>query len=71
MFVQIKGYRKDAIISSSSGLGRTFAHVSPTLRIDYIMTDRVFEVLQCKRFFLPYSDHYPLVADMRLTQPDE
>lgn len=70
-YFQIKGDRKDAFIRSSSGLGRTFAHVSPTLRIDYIMADRAFEILQCKRFFLPYSDHYPVVADLRLTKPGE
>lgn len=68
-YFQIKGDRKDAFIRSSSGLGRTFAHVSPTLRIDYIMADRAFEILQCKRFRLPYSDHYPVVADIRLTEP--
>lgn len=67
-YFQIRGDRKDAFIKSSSGLGRTFAHVSPTLRIDYIMTDRAFEILQCKRFKLPYSDHYPVVADIRLTK---
>ena len=67
-YFQIRGDRKDAFIKSSSGLGRTFAHVSPTLRIDYIMTDRAFEILQCKRFKLPYSDHYPVVADIRLTE---
>jgi endonuclease/exonuclease/phosphatase family metal-dependent hydrolase len=65
-YFQIKGNRKDAFIRSSSGLGRTFAHVSPTLRIDYIMTDKVFEILQCKRFRLEYSDHYPVVADIKL-----
>lgn len=70
-YFQIKGNRKDAFIRSSSGLGRTFAHISPTLRIDYIMTDRIFEILQCKRFRLPYSDHYPVVADIKLPEPDK
>jgi endonuclease/exonuclease/phosphatase family metal-dependent hydrolase len=70
-YFQIKGNRKDAFIRSSSGLGRTFAHVAPTLRIDYIMTDRTFDIIQCKRFRLPYSDHYPVIADIRLTEPDK
>jgi endonuclease/exonuclease/phosphatase family metal-dependent hydrolase len=70
-YFQIKGDRKDAFIRSSSGLGRTFAHLSPTLRIDYIMTDRLFEIVQCKRFRLPYSDHYPVIADIRLPKPDK
>lgn len=67
-YFQIKGDRKDAFVKSSSGLGRTFAHISPTLRIDYILADRQFEILQCKRFRLPYSDHYPVVADIRLAR---
>lgn len=68
-YFRIKGDRKDAFIKTSGGVGRTFAHVSPTLRIDYIMTDRAFEILQCKRFRVPYSDHFPVVADIRLTEP--
>src|SRR5688500_5460457 len=65
-YFHIKGNSKESFIRSSSGLGRSFAHVSPTLRIDYIMTDKVFEILQCKRFRLEYSDHYPVVADIKL-----
>jgi endonuclease/exonuclease/phosphatase family metal-dependent hydrolase len=65
-YFTIRGDRKDAFLRSSSGVGRTFAHISPTLRIDYILTDRAFEIIQCKRFKVPYSDHYPVVADMKL-----
>lgn len=70
-YFQIKGNRKDAFIRSSSGIGRTFAHLSPTLRIDYIMANKAFEILQCKRFRVPYSDHYPVVADIRLPEVDK
>jgi endonuclease/exonuclease/phosphatase family metal-dependent hydrolase len=65
-YFRIRGNRQDAFISSNSGVGRTYAHLSPTLRIDYILADPAFEVLQCRRFQLPYSDHYPVVADVRL-----
>ena len=69
-YFRIKGDRKDAFIRSSSGLGRTFARLSPTLRIDYIIADKAFEIVQCKRVRLPYSDHYPIVADVRLPAED-
>lgn len=66
-YFRIRGDRQDAFVERSSGLGRTFTTISSTLRIDYIMADRRFEVLQYKCHLLPYSDHYPVVADLRLT----
>lgn len=65
-YFRVKGNRQDAFREKSSGIGRTFSHISPTLRIDYVMADQQFEVVQYKRFFLPYSDHFPIVTDLRL-----
>ena len=67
-YFRIKGERKDAFVQKGHGLGRTYANLSPTLRIDYVMADETFEVLQYKRHVQPYSEHYPIVVDMRLTQ---
>lgn len=62
-----KGDRlQDAFIKKGSGLGRTFRFISPTLRIDYIMTDKKFEVLQFSKPGFLYSDHYPLVTDLQI-----
>ncbi|NII24286.1 endonuclease/exonuclease/phosphatase family protein [Pseudoflavitalea sp. X16] len=66
-YFRIRGNRQDAFIASSNGIGRTFSNISPTLRIDYIMPDKQFEVLQFKRHVLPYSDHYPVVTDLRIS----
>ncbi len=66
-YFRIRGNRQDAFVEKSGGLGRTFSNISPTLRIDYIMADRQFKVLQYKRHLLPYSDHYPVIADLQLT----
>ncbi|RYZ47374.1 MAG: hypothetical protein EOP49_21520 [Sphingobacteriales bacterium] len=60
--------RQDAFHEKGWGLSRTFSHISPTLRIDYIMADRQFEVLQYARHLLPYSDHYPIIADLKLIE---
>lgn len=63
---QLRGNRKDAFLEKGFGIGRTYLALAPTLRIDYLMADERFEVSQfaiCKQ---RYSDHLPLVTDLRL-----
>lgn len=64
-YFTIKGERQDAFVNRSFGLGRTFVFISPTLRIDYILASKQFEILQYKKTKLPYSDHFPVMADFR------
>ena len=65
-YARIRGDDKDAFLSCGFGIGRTYASLSPTLRIDYILTSRKIAVLQFKKAVIHYSDHYPLVADLQL-----
>lgn len=65
-YFKIRGDRKDAFTQAGKGIGRTFSNIAPTLRIDYIMTDRRFDVEQYFRYFVPYSEHYPVIADLTL-----
>lgn len=65
-YFRIRGNRQDAFIQKGFGIGRTYINISPTLRIDYILADRKFSVEQCRKFALPYSDHHPVVADLKL-----
>ncbi len=67
-YAKIKGNCTDAFLARGFGVGRTFAGISPTLRIDYIFADSKMEVLQCKKTILHYSDHYPLVADLKIRE---
>ena len=60
---------QDAFLQKGFGIGRTYKFISPTLRIDYILTSHGFEVLQCRRFSLPWSDHNPVIADVKLASP--
>lgn len=60
-----KGNLQDAFIKAGSGFGRTIPFFSPTLRIDYIFADKTFLVTQFKVIHVPYSNHYPLVTDLR------
>lgn len=63
---KIRGNMQDAFLEKGSGLGRTFSSLSPTLRIDYILADPVFEVKQIQRLVRNTSDHYMLRADLLL-----
>jgi endonuclease/exonuclease/phosphatase family metal-dependent hydrolase len=65
-YFQIRGNRQDAFIEKGAGIGRTYASISPTLRIDYIFADEQFRVVQCKKMEVSYSDHYPVIADVIL-----
>ena len=65
-YFKMKGDRKDAFREAGAGIGHTFSKIVPTLRIDYIMTDPKFDILQYFRYFLPYSEHYPVIADVAL-----
>jgi endonuclease/exonuclease/phosphatase family metal-dependent hydrolase len=63
-YFKIRGNLQDAFVKKGTGFGRTFQYLSPTLRIDYILADKKFGVAQYRRIKVPYSDHYPIVADL-------
>jgi endonuclease/exonuclease/phosphatase family metal-dependent hydrolase len=67
-YFTIRGNMQDAFLKKGYGIGRTFSSLSPTLRIDYILADNTFKILQFKRIIKDYSDHYMLVADIQLKQ---
>jgi len=67
-YARIRGDRKDAFLKKGFGIGRTFSSISPTLRIDYILPSKEFEVLQFNRIVKNLSDHYMLVTDLKLPQ---
>ena len=57
---------QDVFLLKGFGVGRTFNAISPTLRIDYIFTTKDFEAIQFNRIVKNLSDHYMLVADVKL-----
>jgi len=65
-YFRLKANRKDVFVAAGSGLGRTFRYISPTLRIDYVFVDEKFRILQTKTEPIDYSDHFPIVTDLRL-----
>jgi endonuclease/exonuclease/phosphatase family metal-dependent hydrolase len=73
----IRADRKDVHREKGHGLGKTYTSPSsrtmgklPSLRIDHIFTDPVFEVLQTTRGKALLSDHQAVVADIRLPQKE-
>ncbi len=63
-----KGDLQDAFLKKGSGFGKTLRIISPTLRIDYILADKKFKVTQFSKIEVPYSDHYPIAADMHFSK---
>ncbi len=59
-----KGNLQDAFLKKGAGFGKTLRIISPTLRIDYILADKKFDVKQYHKIEVPYSDHYPILADL-------
>lgn len=63
-YFTIRGKLQDAFLKKGNWIGRTFRFISPTLRIDYILADKKFKVNQFRVIHVPYSDHYPIEADL-------
>lgn len=63
-YFKIKGDLQDTFLKKGTFIGRTFRFLSPTLRIDYVLADKIFKVTQFKRLTVPYSDHFGLVTDL-------
>jgi endonuclease/exonuclease/phosphatase family metal-dependent hydrolase len=55
---------QDVFLATSLGIGRTYLALAPTLRIDYILPDKNFYILQSDLVDEDLSDHLMLVADI-------
>jgi endonuclease/exonuclease/phosphatase family metal-dependent hydrolase len=65
-YFTLRSNMQDAFLKKGFGIGRTFAALAPTLRIDYIFADKHFSVKQFNRIVKNLSDHYMIVADVML-----
>lgn len=65
-YSKIRGEFNDVFLDKGFGIGRSFRRISPSLRIDYIFTNPDFSTRQSKIFSLTYSDHNPVLTDVRL-----
>jgi len=51
---------KDAFLYNGKWLGKTYAGLLPSFRIDYIIIDRTLQPLDFRRYRNRYSDHFPV-----------
>ncbi len=65
-YFTIRGQMQDAFLQKGFGIGRTYSSLSPTLRIDYILTDHQFSIKQFTRVVKYLSDHFMIMADVEL-----
>lgn len=67
VYQKVKGKLSDAFTGKGTGLGRTYRHIFPTLRIDYIFYDAdALTITGYKRPDVDLSDHYPVIANFSL-----
>lgn len=66
VYKEIKGNLKDAFKVAGNGFGRTYDFKFFPLRIDFILTDPTFKILRFKTLDNKLSDHYPILAKLKL-----
>jgi endonuclease/exonuclease/phosphatase family metal-dependent hydrolase len=62
----IKGDWEDAFLQKGLGIGATYLGISPTLRIDYILTNSHWKVRAWESVDENLSDHHMILADLQL-----
>lgn len=60
LYRKAKGDKNDAFVQAGSGTGATYTFDFIPLRIDFILADVIFEVLDFETYSLPLSDHNPI-----------
>ncbi|WP_235537848.1 endonuclease/exonuclease/phosphatase family protein [Sediminicola sp. YIK13] len=66
VYYDIKGDMKDSFMEMGSGYGRTYNFKFLPLRIDFILVDEQMEVLAHKNYDVKLSDHFPVMASIKL-----
>ncbi|MCB9282529.1 MAG: endonuclease/exonuclease/phosphatase family protein [Lewinellaceae bacterium] len=56
----------DTFRKKGSGAGFTYGGILPALRIDYILTDPKLGVLNYDRYKKSFSDHFPILCELKI-----
>jgi endonuclease/exonuclease/phosphatase family metal-dependent hydrolase len=62
---KMKGNRNDCFTKAGSGVISTYKSFWPAFRIDYIFSDKQFEVTRYEIEKTAFSDHYPVIVELR------
>lgn len=71
VYKTIRGNMQDSFFEKGKGFGQTYALWGLPIRIDYIFADPALEILSHENFSQKLSDHYPLIATLRISNPQE
>ncbi|SDS31776.1 Metal-dependent hydrolase, endonuclease/exonuclease/phosphatase family [Formosa sp. Hel1_31_208] len=66
VYKEIKGDLTDTFVRAGNGFGRTYDYRFFPVRIDFILADERFDINAFKTFDAKYSDHYPIMAKVKL-----
>ncbi len=66
VYNEIQEDLQDAFVEAGNGFGRTFKFKFFPVRIDFILADQSFDVNAFKTFDVELSDHYPIMAKVKL-----
>jgi endonuclease/exonuclease/phosphatase family metal-dependent hydrolase len=66
VYQYLKKDLKDAFLEQGFGFGRTYDSLSPTLRIDVLLTSKDISTKQVKTPRIHESDHLPIITDIHL-----
>lgn len=63
---KMKGERNDCFTKAGNGVISTYKSFWPAFRIDYIFSDKQFDVAHYKIEKTTFSDHYPVIVELRV-----
>ncbi len=69
VYNKIKTDKNDAFVEAGKGFGKSYDYLLP-VRIDFILTDKKFEINNFKTYDIKYSDHFPIMARLRVNSPN-
>ena len=64
----IKGDLSDAFVVAGSGFTQTYQGLLPTIRIDFIFSDKNIQAYRYRSPKVTYSDHFPIVVDFYMNK---
>ncbi|GAA4238927.1 hypothetical protein GCM10022291_31270 [Postechiella marina] len=67
VYRKIRGDLNDTFIEAGNGFGRSYDFRFFPVRIDFILADEAFNINGFKAFDDHYSDHYPIMTSLSLT----
>ena len=65
-YYKLRQNREDTFVQAGSGFSATYSKFWPMLRIDYILIPEEYKTLTYKSKKVSYSDHYPIMSEVKI-----